>query len=121
MPQSEVSTLNVIVEMNYTNAVQKRNFKGPFYYDTESWLYKFMTHKKQSNQYMNQYIQPIDNDDLSHTARKREAENEKKRLCFLYKFLKVIFFNAEADAKSQQCCRSLGKCLYMYGNIKTDK
>lgn len=66
--------------MNYTNAVQKQNFKGPSYYDMESWLYKCMTHKKQSNQYMNKYIQPIDNDDLSHTARKSEAENEKKKV-----------------------------------------
>lgn len=83
MPQSEVSTLNVIVEMNYTNAVQKRNFKGPFYYDTESWLYKCMTHKKQSNQYMNQYIQPIDNDDLSHTARRGKQKMKKNVFAFI--------------------------------------
>ena len=46
----------------------------------ESWFYKCMTHKKQSNQYINKYIQPIDNDDLSHTARKSEAENEKTKV-----------------------------------------
>ena len=42
-----------------------------------------MTHKRRSNQYMNQYIQPIDNDDLTHTTRMKEAENESAASLFL--------------------------------------